>query len=196
MNATTVSYRPRQRWLLACAFIGAIGLHLIAVAVAAGYSRPIPNFQPCAFDQAIEVMPEVPPKPEAIEPPPPLAAPSDAEEENVAPVVPRTRVAMPIARRAHSAAATSLSAKALALSAPRPAYPYEARRQRITGSGVALLRIDPTTGRVTEVTMVQSTGSSILDAATVSGLRQWSFRPGTPPSVRVPITFTLTGVSY
>jgi TonB family protein len=44
--------------------------------------------------------------------------------------------------------------------------------------------------------MVQSTGNPILDNATVEALRRWRFKPGVAANVHVPITFTLSGVSY
>ena len=59
-------------------------------------------------------------------------------------------------------------AKVLAINAPRPEYPYEARRQHATGSGVAVLHVDLASGNVTSVALEQSTGHAILDAATVS----------------------------
>jgi hypothetical protein len=36
--------------------------------------------------------------------------------------------------------------KALAIYAPRPQYPYEARRRRQIGAGLAILDVDPNTG--------------------------------------------------
>jgi TonB family protein len=66
----------------------------------------------------------------------------------------------------------------------------------VTGSGVALLRIDPSTGYVIEVSMSRSTGSAILDNATISGFHRWRFKPGTIATVQTPITYTLTGASY
>ena len=88
------------------------------------------------------------------------------------------------------------SLKALALSAPRPEYPYEARRQRTTGSGIAALTIDPVSGNVTDVRMTQSTGSATLDNATINALRRWRFKSGAMTRVQVPITYTLTGASF
>jgi TonB family protein len=88
------------------------------------------------------------------------------------------------------------AAKVLALTAPRPEYPYEARRQRATGSGVATLTIDSATGNVTDVRMSRSTGSAVLDNATISAFRRWRFRPGTVTTVQTPITYTLTGAAY
>ena len=80
--------------------------------------------------------------------------------------------------------------------APRPVYPYEARRQRVTGSGVALLTVDQTLGTVTDALMVQSCGNAFLDNSTLDALRRWRFNPGGVTQVEVPITYTLMGVSY
>jgi protein TonB len=88
------------------------------------------------------------------------------------------------------------SAKVVALSAPRPEYPYEARRQRITGSGIVAMTVDSATGRVTEVSMWQSTGNPYLDNAAITGFRRWRFKPGTTFRIKSPITYTLTGAAY
>jgi TonB family protein len=89
------------------------------------------------------------------------------------------------------------SRKAIALSAPRPDYPYEARSRHITGSGVVVMTIDVSTGAVTDASMAQSTGSPILDNAAVSAFRRWRFAPGTTQStLRIPVNYTATGVSY
>jgi protein TonB len=88
------------------------------------------------------------------------------------------------------------SAKALAISAPRPVYPYEARAKHITGSGVCVVSVDTGSGAVTDATMAQSIGTSILDNAALSAFRQWRFRPGSVAKVKIPITFTMSGASY
>jgi len=88
------------------------------------------------------------------------------------------------------------SAKAVAVSAPRPEYPYEARRSKVTGSGVCVMTVDPGSGAVTSATMAQSTGSPILDNAATSAFRRWRFKPGTVSKVRTPITFTMSGAQY
>lgn len=59
-------------------------------------------------------------------------------------------------------------------------YPIEARRSKITGSGVVVVKVN-TAGIVTSTMMGQSTGSPILDRAAVSGLKLWRFKPG--PSI-------------
>jgi len=96
------------------------------------------------------------------------------------------------------------------LRAPPPQYPLDARRQRLTGSGIFLLRVQISTGVVNQVLIGRSTGVTMLDAAAVKAFRQWRFKPGTlqyrkitsvrlsPPQTRdealikVPATFTLT----
>ena len=83
--------------------------------------------------------------------------------------------------------------KALAVYAPRPTYPYEARARRQTGAGVASLVVDPSTGVVKNAEMARSTGHKILDDASLSAFRQWRFRPGLVAMVNIPITFTMGG---
>jgi TonB family protein len=83
--------------------------------------------------------------------------------------------------------------EALAVYAPRPTYPYEARARRLQGSGNAILTIDLATGNVTNVVMAASTGVKSLDDETISTFRRWRFQPGTVKKVRIPITFVLSG---
>ena len=88
-------------------------------------------------------------------------------------------------------------AKAVAIFAPKPEYPYEARSRHVTGSGVALLSVDTSSGNVTDASMAQSIGNPILDNSTISTFRRWRFQPGKcAPKVKVPITYTMTGASY
>src|SRR6266487_546254 len=94
------------------------------------------------------------------------------------------------------AAMSISSAKALAIYAPLPDYPREARSRRITGSGVCVVSVDPGTGNVTEASMAQSTGNQTLDTATVSAFRRWVFKPGKVSTVRIPVDFTMTGAPY
>ena len=92
---------------------------------------------------------------------------------------------------------TASGAKAVAISAPKPDYPYEARSRKITGSGVALLSVDVATGSVSDASMAQSIGNPILDNSALSAFRRWRFKPGAcAPKVKIPITFTMTGAAY
>ena len=92
--------------------------------------------------------------------------------------------------------ALGASGKLLPISAPRPEYPYEARSRHITGEGICVLAIDHSTGAVTDASMRQSTGSSILDNAVISTLRQWKFEPNLDAQrVEITVTFTATGAT-
>jgi TonB family protein len=84
-------------------------------------------------------------------------------------------------------------ARAVAIAAPRPDYPYEARRQHLVGRGIVILEVDPSTGKVIHAYMAQSTGSALLDGNTLSVFRHWRFQPGTVIKVRIPINYTMQG---
>lgn len=74
-----------------------------------------------------------------------------------------------------------------------PEYPYEARRAHITGRGVVALKIDTLTGKVVSCEMDPSTGNVELDAAALQAFRQWRFKPGTFPRIKIPVRFTMSG---
>ena len=135
----------------------------------------------------------------------PLPTPPTINEfppENAAtppPVRRRPATFTPVVKRSSNSGASSLNAsaaKVLALNAPRPEYPYEARRQRITGDGVAVMSVDPGSGNVTGVTIAKSTGSAFLDNAAIAGFRRWRFKPGSVSTVTCPVRFTLAGALY
>ena len=199
---TALVYRPGRRWLLWAAFACAAGIHLWAVVVAQGKSDKIAaqDFKPAGVDIDIvdKDREETPPE-EVAMPPPPEQVPADLEifpEENrmSPPVRPRKKTR--VVSFVRGIAAPLGGVRALVTYAPRPVYPYEARRQRITGSGIALLTVDSVDGNVVDVRMVQSCGSSILDNATLDAFQRWRFKPGNVERVQVPITYTLTGPSY
>lgn len=208
MTRTALLYQPRQRWRVGMAFVAALLIHFAAIALAnvhrvektAGLT-----FTDEFSDITFEDLPSerADPTPEDPEPlPTPAQTDESFPEERLSPPPSRRRTSKPITptvRPTSNRSAAPLnwsSAKVLAVSAPRPEYPYEARRQRITGEGVVALTVDPVTGNVTSVSMAKSTGSPFLDNAALSGFRRWRFKPGTVSSVRCPITFTLTGASY
>jgi len=85
---------------------------------------------------------------------------------------------------------TSLtSAKAEAVIAPLPVYPYQAKHHHIAGDGVCVMTVDTASGKVTDATMKQSSGNAILDKSTTDAFRQWRFKPRTVSRVRVPISY-------
>jgi len=81
------------------------------------------------------------------------------------------------------------AAKAVAISAPLPDYPYLAKRAHITGSGVCVMLVDRRSGRVARAMMEQSTGNAILDKITTDTFAEWRFKPRTVSQVQVPITY-------
>ncbi len=191
-------YQPAPRWHLWTAVGGAVAIHLTAVVLAQKREVVVeipPNTQP-AIVEATLPPPEATPPPEDIPipapPPPPEIKPEFVEERTPPPRQPTAQKFAPI----KSSEMSMSRAKALAIYAPRPQYPYEARSRHIMGSGVCVADVDPGSGNVTSATMAQSVGNPILDNAAVSAFRQWRFRPGTVSKVRIPITFTMTGASY
>jgi TonB family protein len=111
-------------------------------------------------------------------------------------VIKMQRTPAPIGPSGQTRVAAVGNAKAFVLNAPRPDYPYEARSRHITGSGIAVITVDPNSGLAVDAMMEQSIGNPILDNSTVSAFRRWRFKPGTPRRVRIPITFVLAGAQY
>lgn len=201
-------YQPNQSWRIGAALGAAALIHLAAVAVANIHRQEridevssSPVITELIFDPISPVDDSTP----ALDPvaPTPSEAATDKSfvDENPTPPPLRrhdNRPAAPMtkARTGTPSSLTLSSAKVMALSAPRPEYPYEARRQKITGSGFAILTIDSVSGNVIGAMMEQSTGSSVLDNAAMTGFRRWRFKPGTVARVRLPITFTMTGAAY
>jgi protein TonB len=203
MAATKVRpliYRPPPRWYFWSALGAALAIHLTAVALAQrreAVAVELPP-QPPQVVEATLAPPEATPPPEDIplpEPPPPPDIKPEFVEERTPP--PRPPPSAPQKFTPIKASALSMSqAKALAINAPRPPYPYEARAHHLMGSGVITVNVDPASGNVTDASVTQSIGSPILDDAATSTFRRWKFRPGSVSKVRIPITFTMTGASY
>jgi len=195
-------YRRNGRSIFWLAFFFALAIHLGAVALAKtkSPSTKLLDVSPLSDVEIVDTAESEPALLEESAPPPPLEQihpdQDSFQEKNL----------MPPPIRAHRKArppsliggttASLRSVKATVAYAPRPVYPYEARRQRVTGSGVALLTVDQTSGTVTDVRMAQSCGNAILDNSTLDALRRWRFKPGSISKVQVPITYTLMGVSY
>jgi TonB family protein len=125
-------------------------------------------------------------------------APSAEEPEIVAVPVeekprPRKRQRPAVQQEAASISAPvpmSLSvAQSMAITAPLPDYTYEMKRCKLTGNGVCVVTVDPTTGTVTNATMFQSTGSPLLDKLTIQTFKNWRFKAGAVSEVRVPISY-------
>jgi len=139
------------------------------------------------------------PEKQSISPPPPEIKPEPVEETTPPPQQPKRRKTSPAEAPEVGASAATISfssAKALATFAPLPKYPLRVRSDGVTGSGVCVVSVDQASGRVTGVSMEQSTGDSTLDKSAVRAFRKWRFKPGTVSKVRIPIEFTMTGASH
>jgi protein TonB len=201
MNPAFV-YREHGRRIFWIAFMSALAIHVGAVALAKTKSPPakLEDFTP---PSDVELVDTAEPEPALLEEsatPPPLGQihpdQDSFREENLTPPPLRAHRKARPASLVRGITASLHSVKAMVAYAPRPVYPYEARRQRVTGSGVALLTVDPTLGVVTDVLMAQSCGNAILDNAALNAVRRWRFKPGTAVRVQVPITYTLMGASF
>ena len=80
--------------------------------------------------------------------------------------------------------------KSIFVSTPWPDYPYLARRDRIEGRGLLRIYVDES-GRVTNVVVLKTTGSRLLDYAGLKAFRQWKARPGPRREVDMPLTFIM-----
>jgi TonB family protein len=80
--------------------------------------------------------------------------------------------------------------KAKLLAAPRPVKTREASLRHLAGSGIFLLQLDITNGRVTSIAIQKSTGQPLLDECAVKALRQWRAAPGALRTIRLPVIFT------
>ena len=139
------------------------------------------------------------PEKQSISPLPPEIKPEPVEERTPPPQQPKRRKTSPAEAPEVGASAATISfssAKALATFAPLPKYPLKVRSGGVTGSGVCVVSVDQASGRVTGVSMEQSTGDSTLDKSAVRAFRKWRFKPGTVSKVRIPIEFTMTGASH
>ena len=199
-------YQPRRQWRIAFAFAAAAVIHFGAIAIANVHRAQASEIGSAPDEFPTITFEDVPPpddlQPEPVEPlsTPPPAEESFAAETSTPPPVRhlQSRPIAPVQPRVNQPPGklTWSSARVLAVSAPRPEYPYEARCQKVTGDGVVAMTIDTATGNVTNVVMQRSTGNAFLDNAALSGFRRWRFRPGTVSSVACPITFTLAGALY
>ena len=194
-------HRRHGRSIFWIAFMSALAIHLAVVVLAKSKSLTA-KLEDVSQPADVEVIDTVDPEPaleQSVTPPLEQIHPDQdsfpEEDHKPAPVRPY-RKARPASPVRGTTTASLRSVKAMVAYAPRPVYPYEARRQRITGSGVALLMVDPTSGNVTDVVLAQGCGHAILDNATLDALRRWRFKPGCAVRVRVPLTYTLMGASY
>jgi len=171
-------------------------------------TAPVPD-QPLAAEElpplivpAAEKKSEATPVPNIVAstqtpPPPSIQQPASPEESlpAIAPIRksrPKKRPPPHVESEVAGSEPVSMSlsvARSMAINAPLPEYPYEAKRRNLAGNGVCVVIVDVATGRVTAATMSRSTGSTVLDKLTVQTFKSWRFKPGTVSEVRVPISY-------
>jgi TonB family protein len=93
----------------------------------------------------------------------------------------------------HSSAVSDEELMRYALASPAAAYPEEARKTKTTGSGIYELRVSKS-GVTSEVVIVKSSRSAILDNAAKNTFLKWRFKPGVFSRVRVPVSWTVNRV--
>jgi TonB family protein len=202
MNALMHQSNHNRRF--AAALGAAAIIHIAAIGFATTRQEAPPIASGFTGDPQIELLSPDPIADPPIESLDPLPAPPVIDEFYVdtatpPPVRRQPTKFTPVVRQSNNMLASSLNlsaAKVLALNAPRPEYPYEARRQKITGDGVVVMSVDSGSGNVSAVTMAKSTGNVFLDNAALAGFRRWRFRPGSVSTVTCPVTFTLAGTSF
>jgi protein TonB len=207
--AKPLLYQPPPKRLVWTAFGCAMLIYIGAVVAAMKHEKPPPDLSdiPTATVEAtlapVEEQPTPPPEDIPLPEPPPMPTEMPEFHEETTPppkqqhpVKPTAPIKAPQAARP-AGSMTITGAKALAITSPKPEYPYEARSRKITGSGVCVVSVDTASGSVSDATMAVSIGNPILDNAAVSAFRRWRFQPGKcAPKVKIPITFTMTGASY
>lgn len=80
-----------------------------------------------------------------------------------------------------------------AMTAPAAGFPEEARKAKLTGSGIYELQVDKN-GSVSRVAVIKSSGSALLDGAARDAFRKWRFKPGVFTKVQVPVSWQVNRV--
>jgi len=88
----------------------------------------------------------------------------------------------------HTSSLTDEELMKYAVASPGPGYPEEAQKSRMTGSGLYELRINKA-GKVTEVAIVKSSDSPVLDQAARNAFMKWRFKPAVFVRVRLPVSW-------
>ena len=193
-------YQRSSNGMLGLAFTATIAIYASALAFSPVQTPPpdVPSTGAPEIDfESVDPEPEPESStPEPIEPTEQLAPPNDfydtpepTPRRLQKPIKP-IRPMRPVATAPRS---SGTNGKLFAILSPRPVYPYEARRNHVTGSGAVVLNVDSSTGTVLSAAISETSGSAMLDNSAVSAFRHWRFRTGTPSKVRIPFTFTMFG---
>ena len=80
-----------------------------------------------------------------------------------------------------------------ALASPGPPFPEEAQKKKLSGSGLYELRINKA-GTPTDVAVLKSSGSAVLDNAATATFKKWRFKPAIFRTIRVPVSWSVNRV--
>src|SRR4029077_2057863 len=114
------------------------------------------------------------------------ARPSAAVESLLSRVAVDTRAKWPTA--AETSPTPKPTRKPRLVYAPAPAFPPGMSQPGVSGTGRFRLTFD-SSGNVTNVKVVKSTGNAYFDQAAIKTLRQWKSAPSQGWAVTVPVTF-------
>lgn len=93
----------------------------------------------------------------------------------------------------HTSAVSDEELMRYATASPGPGYPEEAQKANLAGSGLYELRVNKA-GAITEVVVVRSSGSVVLDKAAKSAFMKWRFKPAIFTRLRVPVSWSVNRV--
>ena len=93
----------------------------------------------------------------------------------------------------HTSAVSDEELVRYALASPSAGYPEAAQKAKIAGSGLYELRINKA-GVTTEVVIVKSSGSAVLDNAAKNAFKKWRFKRAIFTRVRVPVSWSVNRV--
>ena len=171
MIGAALLHQPGHRWRVGMAFSAALLIHFAAITLAnvhrvekTGGPPFTDDFPIVYFEPPVTVADPAPDDPDPL-PTPPRTDETFPDERSTPPPI-RRATGKPIApivkmNQGFANRGPWSSAKALALHAPRPEYPYEARRQKITGDGIVAMTIDPVTGKCQQRLNVEKHGQSL-----------------------------------
>lgn len=139
--------------------------------------------------------PEPDNRPEKAVPPEPRQVESEKQAETEGPNKTSTRDEH---KQKRSMANTFVQAdsRPFAMHNPRPVFPLSARRRGMQGTVILLVQVTAK-GKVSDVSVSQSSGYRVLDNSAIRAVQRWKFRPArrqgdsVSTSVEVPVRFLL-----
>ena len=184
MTNNALIYRRPSKWPIAAALTAAVLIHLSAVAIA--FHQESPAILPAATDPTIIGVyfadaPPTPPDPDISVPPPgPVPAADFIEPEETGGVIKTQRTPASIGPSGQTRVA-AVGMRRRSCLPRRGRITHTKRSGHITGSGIAVITVDPNSGLAVDAVMEQSIGNPILDNSTVSAFQTRNTPAGSHP---------------